>query len=232
MKDDRPLIIITARIGSSRLPGKVLKPFWGRYSILEFLIRRLQASAVTSRIRLAVPDTAENDPVALVGANCGVCVSRGPEDDVLERMNLCFTEEDAPFVSRVTADNPLTDPELFASQWEAMKGMGADYSYCRDCPKGLAADIWTSACFSESVACAATPYEHEHANAWVWNNPDRYRILWYESSGVYPGPEGNYSIDTEEDYRTVKRFVDSGHDAIGTNFRDIFAALHREGPVE
>jgi len=227
MKDDRPLIIITARIGSSRLQGKVLKPFWKEYSILEFLIRRLQTSPVTSRIKLAIPDTSENEPVALIGLKCGVEVLRGPEDDVLERMNLCLKGEDTQFVSRVTADNPLTDTELFTSQWEEMKMIVADYSYCRDCPKGLAADIWTLECFKKSVANASTPYEHEHANAWVWNNLRENRILWYKSTGMYKNIDGDFSIDTQADYESMKKLVSNCTDPIRSSLRDLVSVNSR-----
>lgn len=204
MNDLRPLVIITARIGSSRLPGKILKPFWGEYSILEFLIQRLKANAATSRIKLAIPDTPENDIVAETGIGCDVEVCRGPEDDVLERMNICAEGEDAAFIARVTADNPFTDPGLFNLQFDEMIRLGMDYSYCKDCPKGLASDIWTRQCFGASVTNASTSYEHEHANAWVWNNPDKCSVLWFNSFELYKGIQVNFSIDTQAEYEAIR----------------------------
>jgi len=214
MKDTRPLIIITARIGSSRLPGKILKHFWNDHSILGFLIRRLSANPGTSRIKLAIPGTPENDIVAETVSRYDVDICRGPEDDVLERMNLCIRGEDTGFISRITADNPFTDPGLFNLQFSEMLRLDADYSYCRDCPKGLAADIWTRECFEASVLNAHTAYEHEHANAWVWNNEENYRVLWFKSSGLYKRSDLNFSIDTPAEYESVKEIASGLEDPV------------------
>lgn len=201
--DNRPLIVITARAGSKRLPGKVLRPFWKNWSLLEFLIRRLQSSEITSHLVLATVDNPENDPVAHVGLACGIKVVRGPEEDVLGRMGLCLEGEEPAFVARVTADNPFTDPALFELQLEAMKVCNADYSYCRLSPKGTAADIWTISCFRSTLENAATPYQHEHANAWVWDHPNDYNILWFEPPEEFVDNNLNLSIDTEEDFSSA-----------------------------
>jgi len=208
VEDSRPLIIITARIGSSRLPGKVLRPFWKDYSLLEFLIRRLQARPETSRRTLATIDNSENDAVAALGTSLGVKVVRGPEDNVVARMKMCLQDEDVHYVARVTADNPFTDPELFVLQLNEMIRIGADYSYCHETPKGTAADIWTMDCFKETVAKASTKYELEHANAWVWDHPDCYKMLWFVPPKPYAGPELNLSIDTENDFIRVCTYAD------------------------
>lgn len=208
MKDDRPLIIITARIGSSRLPGKVLKPFWKEYSILEFLIRRLQAHEETSRITLATVDSPENDVVAEMAAQCDVQVVRGPEDNVVDRMGICLGSLTAGYVARVTADNPFTDPDLFMLQWDEMKRQKANYSFCRRSPIGTAADIWTVDCFRSTMKNASTRYELEHANAWVWNNPGKNRILWFIPPSELIDDILNLSVDREDDFRRVKNIVE------------------------
>ena len=221
VKDARPIVIITARTGSTRLPGKVLRPFWKGMSLLEFLIRRLQTKAETSRLALAIPDTPGNEALAETAQRCGIGVCRGPEEDVLGRMGLCLGGAPAEFVARVTADNPFTDPGLFALQWEEMKRRGDDYSYCRNCPRGTAADIWTAACFRESLDLAASPYEREHANAWVWNHPERYRILWFDPPFPMPGPDLNLSIDREEEFQAVQSRAALLPDALGATLAEL-----------
>ncbi len=207
VNDSFPLLIITARIGSSRLPGKVLKPFWKDHCLLEFLIRRLQTRPETARLALAAVDTPENNPIAEIGRKCGIRVIRGPEDNVLARMNLCLEGEYARFVGRVTADNPFTDPELFALQFEEMKSVNADYSFCKSCPKGTAADIWTIECFKATVANATTSYELEHVNAWVWDHPDQYNIHWFKPPKHYINHNLNLSIDTDAEFDEVKKYA-------------------------
>lgn len=221
VKDPSPLIIVTARIGSSRLPGKVLKPFWKDYCLLEFLIRRLQTTPETSRIALATVDTPENEPVAEIGKKLSVKVIRGSENNVVERMNVCLKDEQVPFVSRVTADNPFTDPVLFGLQLKEMKRIGADYSYCREAPKGVAADIWTTDCFKETVSRASTKYQLEHANAWVWDHPDCFNILWFIPPIQYIDCGFNLSIDTEDDYIRIKKIFSYMQDPLSANFLDL-----------
>lgn len=201
------LIIITARMGSKRFPGKVLKPFWGEYSILEFLIKRLQQRKETSHLVLAIPGTSENDLLEDLGIRLGIRVIRGPEQNVLTRMGLCLNGENVGFVARVTADNPFTDPSLMILQHEKMMINKADYSYCKKSPKGTAADIWGIECFKNTIKNASTLYELEHANAWNWNNESHCSVLWFDPPVEYMNPNLNLSIDTDEDYYRVRQYA-------------------------
>jgi spore coat polysaccharide biosynthesis protein SpsF len=205
--DKRPLLIITARLGSTRLPGKVLMPFWKKCSLLEFLIRRLQTRPETSRLVLATADTLENDIVAEIGKKCGIKVFEGSENNVLERMYKCIESEKIDFIGRVTADNPFTDPKLILLQLKEMKRVGADYSYCKESPKGTAVDIWTINCFEETYNNAIAPYELEHVNAWVWNHPELFKILWFKPPDEYINNNINLSVDTEDDFNAVKKMA-------------------------
>ncbi len=129
------------------------------------------------------------------------------EDNVLLRMSLCVEGEDTPFVGRITADNPFTDPSLILLQLNEMRKVKADYSYCRETPKGTAADLWTIECFQSTVKNASTQYELEHVNAWVWNNPDLNKILWFAPPDSYLDQNKlNLSIDNEEEFRAVSRY--------------------------
>lgn len=221
VSDNRPLLVITARFGSKRLPGKVLKPFWKDYSILEFLIKRLQARQETSRITLATVDSRENDPVADIGVKCGIKVVRGSEENVMERVSLAVKGEDAEYIGRVTADNPFTDPDLFLLQWEEMKSIKADYSYCKKSPKGSAVDIWTVESFESSVENASTYYELEHINAWVWNHPELYKILWFVPSLKYISHELCLSIDTNDEFVCVSNYAMCFENPLRANINDL-----------
>jgi len=219
VSDNRPLLVVTARFGSKRLPGKVLKPFWKDYSVLEFLIRRLQTRRETSRLILATVDSLENALVADIGVKCGIKVVRGPEENVLERVSLAVEEEKTKYVGRITADNPFTDPELLLLQWEEMKRIKADYSYCRESPKGSAADIWTVESFESSVENASTYYELEHVNAWVWDHPELYKVLWFIPPQKYISPDLSLSIDTKDEFVCVSNCAMSVEDPLRANIK-------------
>lgn len=219
--DIRPLLIITARFGSKRLPGKALKPFWKNFSILEFLIKRLQTKHVTSRLALATVDSHENDPIVDIGNKCGIKVVRGSEENVLERVSLAVKGEGVEYVGRITADNPFTDPELILLQWEEMKRIKADYSYCKESPKGSAADIWTFESFKSSVENSTTYYELEHVNAWVWEHPELYKILWFVPPHSFVKPELDLSIDTNEEFMRVSKYAVCFENPLKVNINDL-----------
>lgn len=207
--DDRPLLFITARIGSKRLPNKVLLPFWKDLTLLEFLIERLRRYALTSHLIVAVPKGPENDPVALIGEKLSIPTVRGPEDNVVERMSLGSRNEAFSYIGRITADNPFTCPELIGLQLYEMIEKGADYSYCKECPIGMAADLWTRECFEKTANEATTAYEKEHVNAYVWDRPGEFKTLWFRSPDYSPFHNVNLSIDTPDDYLRMKNLADN-----------------------
>ena len=209
------------------MPGKILKPFWKEYTLLEFLIKRLQTHEETSRITLATVEGPENDPVADTGKKCGVEVVRGPEENVVERMGMCLGSTDSGYIARVTADNPFTDPELFILQLKAMKNIRADYSYCKLCPVGTSADIWTMNCFRATVKNSTTCYEKEHVNAWVWDRPETNRILWFVPPVEYMNNKLNLSVDREEDLVEIRELAIKLEDPLNANIIQIKSACFK-----
>jgi spore coat polysaccharide biosynthesis protein SpsF len=206
--DNRPLLVVTARAASTRLPYKVLKPIFGNYSLLEFLLRRLKKSYITSRLILSTGEGCENDVIEEIGNKCGVSVDRGPEEDVLERINMCVEKtKNVCIVGRVTADNPLTDPDLIGLQLEEMKKTKSDYSYCRKSPIGTAIDLWTYDCFKKSWSSATGPAAREHVNSWVWNHPYENKILWFEPPPNLCDAQLKVTIDTLKQFHEVQNII-------------------------
>ena len=111
MKQGKIVAIIQARMGSTRLPGKVLREVGGK-PILEILIKRLRRSRRIDSILVATTEKAEDNGIVDLATKVGVEWYRGSEDDVLKRFIDASRAVNADIVIRVTADNPLTDPEL------------------------------------------------------------------------------------------------------------------------
>src|SRR5690349_4322530 len=109
----RTLGIVQARMGSTRLPGKVLRRLGGR-TVLDRVVRAARDSGVLDDLVVATTTEAADDAVAAECAAIGVAVHRGPVDDVLTRFLgvLEEREDDSDAVLRFTADCPLLDPEL------------------------------------------------------------------------------------------------------------------------
>lgn len=229
MSKQIPHFIITARIGSHRLPQKVIKDFWKDYSILEFLIVRLKDLIDQANIILSIPDSKENDQLEIIGVRQGIGVERGSEQNVLERMTNCLKDKMVNYVGRITADNPFTDPNLLLLQWRAMQEVDADYSYCKTSPVGTSADIWTIECFNSTGENAKTQYELEHVNAWVWDHPDRYKVLWFQHEPRCVNNSLNLSIDTFEDYVRLKEYSKQLVNPLKAGIKDfsIFMPYHK-----
>jgi len=106
----RTILIMQARLASTRLPGKVMLQVLPGRTMLDLTIERLKQCQWIDKIVVAVPDSAKDDPVAQEAERCGVAVFRGPEEDVLSRYLACARAHGAEIVVRVTSDCPLIDP--------------------------------------------------------------------------------------------------------------------------
>ena len=107
----RTVAIIQARMGSTRLPGKVMKKLCGK-SVLEHVTRRVQACLLLDDVVVATTAAPSDDVIVAEAVQCGAKWFRGSEDDVLDRYYRAAKQYHADVVVRVTADCPLFDPEL------------------------------------------------------------------------------------------------------------------------
>jgi len=101
--------IIQARMGSSRLPGKMMMELAGT-PIIEWVVRRVQGAALLDDIIVATSDADIDDGLALIAKNLGVQVFRGSEANVLDRFIKAAEYCEADTIVRICADNPLIDP--------------------------------------------------------------------------------------------------------------------------
>jgi spore coat polysaccharide biosynthesis protein SpsF len=118
--------IIQARMGSTRLPGKVLMPLAGK-PLLWHTIHRLRKCKSLNAIVVATSTLAENDAIAALAESEGIPVFRGPEEDVLARFAACASAFEADVVVRVNADAPLIDPALIDKLVQRLIAADADY---------------------------------------------------------------------------------------------------------
>jgi len=156
-------IIIQARYGSTRLPGKVLADFLGR-PMLAFQIERLKQVRNADEIVLATSVAPADDAVAEVGRSLGVRVVRGDEADVLGRYLQAAAESGADVIVRVAADNPLIDPALVDEMIEVFREGGIDHlSAFEDhtYPYGVGCAVFTRRAL-ETVSATTDPADREH----------------------------------------------------------------------
>lgn len=191
--------IVQARIGSTRLPGKVLLPLNGHTVIAEVLKRCMQIPGVDEVI-CAVPDTKANNRLAKVAGEL-VRVVRGPEHDVLARYAFAAEESRADIVMRVTGDCPLISPGVCGFVLQALVS-NTDVEFAsnveqRSFPQGYDCEVFTSELLMDADISAG-PKQREHVTTWMYNDTVSRAIL------VSPCKmDGRLTLDTEDDYKVI-----------------------------
>ena len=209
MEPDMPpssLCVIQARMGSSRLPGKVLQPLDG-VPMLEFMLRRLSDLEV-DRVVVATSDLDRDDPIAVVARGCGIAVIRGSETDVLNRYMEALDTYPSEIVVRLTADCPLTDPRIVEAVVATHCDRGADYTsnvFPRSYPKGLDVEVITSSALRTAAASAVDPLEREHVTPYLYRHPELFKLANHDS-GLDAGAE-RWTVDTPQDLELVRSLV-------------------------
>lgn len=192
-------VIVQARIGSTRLPGKILEPLGARSALVRCLDRCARITAADTVI-CAVPDTSENDPVAHEAQAAGYVVVRGSEQDVLARYAHAARACEAQTVVRITSDCPFIDPDIVDQTVSLFLESGADYasnSLPAQFPHGLDCEVFSANRLFEADARASAPAEREHVTVWIQRQPG------FRRAGLV-GPGGGverlrWTLDRAED---------------------------------
>ena len=171
-------IVIQARMGSSRLPGKVLRRL-GERSVLAEVIRRCRAIPGADVVCCAGPEGAADDPLAAEAERAGATVFRGDETDVLARYAGAAQVLDADVVMRITGDKPLIDPEICGRLLRLRAEADADFA-CNNMPSGwphgLDCEVFTGEALARADAKARQAEDREHVTPWLRRHADLRRV--------------------------------------------------------
>jgi spore coat polysaccharide biosynthesis protein SpsF len=200
----RVITVIQARTGSTRLPGKVLRPL-GDSTVLGWVVRAAQAADGVDDVVVATSEAADDDRVADAAKELGVPAVRGSEQDVLSRFLQAVDEHPCDAVVRLTADCPLADPVLIGQTvavWRADPSL--DYvatTLVRNLPRGLDVEIATVDALRR-VSAIATGYHRTHVTSGIYADPERFRL-----AGLVFSPPANdlrVTLDTPEDAALIE----------------------------
>ena len=213
----RTVAIIQARTGSTRLPGKVLLPLLGE-PVLAHVVRRVSRASRVDAVVVATTTAPGDDPIAELGRTSGWLVTRGSEEDLLERYLEAARAHDAERVVRITSDCPLIDPALIDEVVEALEASGADYASNslepRTYPRGLDAEAMTMTALETAGREDHDPASREHATPYLYRHPERFRLQ--AVRGIEDRSEHRWTLDTPEDYELIRRLYDAlGRDDFG-----------------
>lgn len=162
-------MIVQARMGSARLPGKVMRPI-GDTPMIGVLLDRASKAKRVDKIVVATSEDPRNDPLADYVRSIGVDVFRGSENDVLDRFQRAARAVGATSVVRVTGDCPMVDPDLIDSLVEVFHARGVDYATNTlppTFPDGLDVEIFSARALARAAEEAQAPGEREHVTTYL-----------------------------------------------------------------
>ena len=173
--------IIQARMGATRLPGKMMLPLHG-IPVVEWVFRRIKKASLVKNIVFAIPETKENNILHAHLKKIGATVYRGSEKDVVERFYFAAKEWQATHVVRVCADNPFVSGSEIDRLVAFYLESNCDYAYNhipkKNCyPDGIGAEIVSFEILKNIYEEAKSPDHREHVLNFIWAHSDRFKIL-------------------------------------------------------
>jgi spore coat polysaccharide biosynthesis protein SpsF len=200
--------IVQARMGSTRLPGKVLAEVGGR-PLLAHMLDRVAHVGTIDAAWVATTDEQRDDPIAALAETSGHAVFRGPELDVLARFAGAAEAAGAATVVRLTADCPLITPDAIDLVVGALAASDADLAtnappHGRTWPDGADAEAFTRAALERAHAEATDPADREHVTRW-FHDHGRVEVVHHEP----PLGDLRITVDTAEDLERVRRVIEA-----------------------
>jgi spore coat polysaccharide biosynthesis protein SpsF len=224
----RTIAIIQARMGSSRLPGKVLKKL-GRATVLSNVVERVRRSRRINDVAVATTREPADAEIVQECSNAGITIFRGSTEDVLDRYYEAALQLKAEVVVRITADCPLIDPDLIDLTVQAFLADRPDYAsnvLTRTYPRGLDTEVFSVETLQRAWQEAAAPYERAHVTPYIYNHPRRFRLL--SVSGSDDFSSHRWTLDTPEDLDFLQQVYARFPEANDFSWRAVLALLVRE----
>ena len=230
------VMIIQARMSSSRLPGKVMLPLLNR-PMLEWVITRASGSKCVNSCMVATTDDPADDPIAEWCTEKSVPVYRGSQYDVLDRYYQAAKAANADVIIRVTADCPLIDPALIDALFEFRDKEQADFAanrlpppWHRTYPIGLDTEIISMEMLETAWNQAEEKFEREHVMPWFYDTPGRCKVAIMdhdEDMGMH-----RWTVDTPEDYRMMCKLFEKIDDPETAHWLDVLEVIHQNPELE
>lgn len=229
----RVVCIVQARMGSTRLPGKVLKKICGK-TVLEHDIERLRMIKNIDEIIIATTDKDIDTRIVDESIRLGVNYFRGPEEDVLSRYYYAAKEYNADVVVRVTSDCPLIDPKISEKIIQHYLNNIDKYDYVsntieRTYPRGLDTEVFSFKVLEKAFCKAKLHRDREHVTPYIWSNTEIFKIYQYKNEIDYSNLR--WTLDTKEDFELISKIYKKMyyHKKFDFKFKNILN-LYNEDP--
>ncbi|MFV3076217.1 cytidylyltransferase domain-containing protein [Niveispirillum fermenti] len=205
----RVIGVIQARMGSTRLPGKVMMQVAGK-SLIAHQVERLRRCRRLDGLCLATSDRPGDDALADHAAALDVPVFRGSETDVLDRFYRAAYGQGADIAVRFTGDCPLIDPALVDTLVALHDGTTPPPDYAAidvsRYPRGLDAELVSMGALQAAWTDAQEDFEREHVLPFIWRRPERFRLSWLTDPDL--DAPWRWCVDTEQDLLLVRHLLE------------------------
>jgi spore coat polysaccharide biosynthesis protein SpsF len=221
--------IIQARMGSTRLPGKVLKNLCGQ-SVLARVVNRTRRARLLNEVVVATTDQPADDAVVRESGRLSIPCFRGNEADVLDRYYRAAQHCAAESVVRITSDCPLIDPELIDATIQAFLYQKADYatnSLVITYPRGLDVEVLTAEALGSAWHEALESYQRAHVTPYLYEHPERFQIASLTSDEDLG--HHRWTLDTPEDWELIEAiYTDCSGGRDDFSWRQVLELLRRK----
>lgn len=199
--------IIQTRVGSTRLPGKVLMDIAGKTAV-EQVVDRIKRAMGIDEVIIATTELPKDDAVVEEAKRLGVKFSRGSEEDVLSRYYYAAKENNSDVVVRITSDCPLIDSKVSSDIIEFFLNNIEKYDYVsntleRTYPRGIDTEVFTFKALEKAFAEASSKREREHVTPYIWDNVKLFRIYQFKNPIDYS--DYRWTLDTSEDLELIRK---------------------------
>lgn len=221
------IVIIQARMGSTRLPGKVLMPL-GDSCILDYVVQRCSKINRVDHIIVATSNLQQDDPLAAWCKEHQVTCYRGSETDVLARYYECAREYEPDYVIRVTSDCPFVDYNLANESVQLMLQQPADIIVNKQQEKltrGLAIELFTFATLQWMYEYTTAERHREHVTYYAYEHSERFKYSMLDLPSKLLHPELRLTVDTPEDYEVCRLLASEFKESLELPAQDIIDYL-------
>lgn len=203
------VVVVQARLGSTRLPGKVLEPILGQ-PMLARQLERIRGAEVPFETVVAIPYGPDDDPLEALCATLGVACFRGHPTDLLDRHYQAGRAWGADAVAKIPSDCPLIDPGVIDRVLRTYLQAPQSYDFVSNLhppsyPDGNDVEVMSMAALTTAWAEATRPHEREHTTAYLWDQPERFRtgnVRW--ETGQDLSSSVRLTVDHPEDLALVR----------------------------
>jgi len=200
--------IIQARMGSSRLPGKVMQKIDNSNTVLDYVIKQLKSAKKIEKILVATTNLIEDNVICDYLNSQNIESYRGSSEDVLDRYYQCAKKFSIDTIVRITADNPLIDPnivDLIVNDYENNECDYATNTLHRTFPYGTEVEVFSFEVLEKAWKNAKKPSEREHVTPFIRNTQNGFKLINTEYQKNLS--HLRYTVDRIEDLKLVKEIV-------------------------